>query len=305
MEPGVLSRWNIRDYRVSDLPVQGSPERSLERYVIESGSRYILERISWQKRDRKEAQAGILEDLRSRGLPVEHYIRADEGTYVVETGRGAWMLKEYVDGNLLKRPNFLKDAWRGSIAADFLSSMRKAAIISPAAPDMPAFIKGMMRRVERRRPDVFRALKEPYETVKPLLREWKELPEVFSHGDFHPMNIIWGNEGINAVIDWEFMGIRPEAYDIALMLGCLGIEDADGLFSPFAETFISESARHISERSLLTLPEMLLVTRFAWMDEWIRNTDDGMISTEFDYMQAISGSIEKIRIYFRGLAMEE
>ena len=55
------------------------------------------------------------------------------------------------------------------------------------------------------------------------------LPVSFCHGDFHPLNIIWSKDSIKAVIDWEFLGMKPEIYDAANLIGCIGIEDPQGL----------------------------------------------------------------------------
>ncbi len=66
----------------------------------------------------------------------------------------------------------------------------------------------------------------------------------FCHGDLHPLNVIWGEKSIRAVIDWEFSGIKPEIYDLANMLGCLGMEDPANLFRPLCESASSWLERH-------------------------------------------------------------
>ena len=296
-----LMGWNIRDFIPVKTAIVGSPRRTLERHVIESdGRKYILECIHPIRRERREGIAEILESLHSSGSPVEHYLVSHTGRYVFGEGSYQWMLKEYVGGYQLERPKYLNDSWRGSAASDFLLKLREHVPYNMWKPaHLPSFIAGMMSRLERKNPDLYGRLVEPYMTIKEILKKWDSLPHSFTHGDFHPMNIIWGNERINAVIDWEFMGMRPEMYDVAMMLGCLGIEDPDGLFSPFAEEFLKGLKKAgFDAISWEYLPEMILATRFAWMDEWIRNKDENTVSTEMGYLHIISHYIDKIRIYF-------
>ena len=281
--------------------LQGSPRRVLERYIVKADDRYILEKVSWIKRKRREEQANILEILVNDGLPVERYLRAMDGAFIVEKD-GLWMLKEYVNGAELRRPLFLKDGWRGKIAAEFLLRMRslsKKDGIDVEGPHLPSFIEGLMKRLERKMPDVRTSLEDAYDSILPLLQRWDAMPSSFSHGDYHPINIIWGEEKINAVIDWEFTGRKPELYDAASMLGCIGIEDADGLFSPFAGEFVGTLKKgDFSESSWELLPELILATRFAWLDEWMRNRDEEMLGTELEYMAVLSENIASLREYF-------
>jgi len=41
--------------------------------------------------------------------------------------------------------------------------------------------------------------------------------------------MILSRTGAEALIDWEFCGLRPEMYDAALVVGCLGMEDPRSL----------------------------------------------------------------------------
>jgi Ser/Thr protein kinase RdoA (MazF antagonist) len=112
------------------------------------------------------------------------------------------------------------------------------------------------------------------------------LPTGFCHGDFHPLNIIWGNTEIRAVIDWEFCGTKPETYDLANLLGCLGMEDPQSLDGPFAGQLIQRlrKAGIFSDTSWQALPDLMLAIRFAWLSEWLRKNDRPMIRLEADYM---------------------
>lgn len=113
-----------------------------------------------------------------------------------------------------------------------------------------------------------------------------QLPMGFCHGDFHPLNIIWGKSDIRAVIDWEFCGIKPEIYDLANLLGCLGMEDPRSLTGPFAGRLLHwlKQARCFKDASWRALPDLILAIRFAWLSEWLRKKDRPMIRLEADYL---------------------
>ena len=115
------------------------------------------------------------------------------------------------------------------------------------------------------------------------------LPIRFCHGDLHPINIIWGKASIRAVIDWEFCGIKPEIFDLANLLGCLGMEDPQSLTGPFVNRLIRRLRRPdiFSDQSWDALPDLMLAIRFAWLSEWMRKDDEPMIRLEADYMSLL------------------
>lgn len=73
---------------------------------------------------------------------------------------------------------------------------------------------------------------------KHFIRAHDSLPACYCHGDFYALNVIWSDVGINAVIDWEFSGIKPKIYDIANMIGCIEIENPEALAGPLVIDFI-------------------------------------------------------------------
>ena len=103
------------------------------------------------------------------------------------------------------------------------------------------------------------------------------------------LNIIWGQGSIQAVIDWEFCGTKPEIYDLANLLGCLGMEDPQSLYGPFVHRLIGRLRRSgiFADISWSALPDLMLAIRFAWLSEWLRKNDRPMIRLEADYMSLL------------------
>ena len=100
------------------------------------------------------------------------------------------------------------------------------------------------------------------------------------------MNIIWGQDDIQSVIDWEFAGFKAEIYDVANLIGCIGVEDPQALQSRLVIDFI-RLMKHKGELSALSwdyLLEFIIAIRFAWMSEWLRKDDREMISLEAVYI---------------------
>jgi homoserine kinase type II len=124
---------------------------------------------------------------------------------------------------------------------------------------------------------------------KHFIRAHDSLPVCFCHGDFHALNVIWSGDGINAVIDWEFSGIKPEIYDMANMIGCIGIENPEALTGPLVTDFILrlKNSTIISDDSWKVLLEYIVALRFAWLSEWLRHKDHEMIGLETVYMKLL------------------
>ena len=124
-----------------------------------------------------------------------------------------------------------------------------------------------------------------------------ELPVHFCHGDFHPLNIIWGDHRINALIDWEFCGFKTEAYDVANLLGCIGMDAPENLTCGMALQFVKtlREKNFLSEKAWRWLPETIAAQRFAWMREWCFANDRDMMIQELDFIWLLLDNADLLR----------
>ncbi len=283
-----------------ELPLAGSPQRSAWRGVVESaeGRLFVLEKIPSCVYGRKRRIAATLQSLAVHGLEqVAVYLPDIDGealTLIGERGwHGLWQICPYTPGVNLNRPDYAFDGWRGDATAGFLIQLFRVCerhkIDSVGEPEFSIAHYGV---------DLFSTLADRHPEIASLYRPFMDhlkthffpvhdqLPTRFCHGDFHPLNILWDVSGIRLVIDWEFCGIKPELYDPANLLGCLGIEDPGSLKGPFAARLIHQLKRAgiFAPASWQTLPDLMLAIRFAWLSEWLRNEDHTMIKMEADYM---------------------
>ena len=292
----ISQKWGIAVVRLrGDLCLAGSPERTAWRSVVEAsdGRLFVLERIPSKSYGGKRRIAALLQQLYARGLQqVIAYLPDASGEFIHLINHGLWQLCPYVGGVVLDRPAYAMDGWRGDAVADFLTRFIVASRQSPldwepSSFSIATYTLDLFTTLSGRNPEVARRYR-PFvaHLKKGLFPVVEGLPLGFCHGDVHPINIIWGERSIRAVIDWEFCGIKPEIYDLANLLGCLGMEDPQSLGGPFVHRLIGRLRRsHIfSNESWDALPDLMLAVRFAWLSEWMRKKDRPMIRLEADYM---------------------
>ncbi len=303
----ILAKWGIAFRTVrGDMPISGSPGRSLRRFVVEdqSGSLFVLEKISLHQLSRRKEAGAVLAELMSRGLSaVQPYLPSESGEHFIRDGRDLYQIRHYVQGIELVRPGYIFDERRGIALADFLTRLKKAA--TPGLPlkdtspfSVFAFIDDLKRKMRRFDADVLGELDDIIGFLNKNFREIHDrAPVVFCHGDFHPLNIVWSKDGIAAVIDWEFMGMKPDFYDVANMIGCVGFEDPDGLVGGLIRRFLATLYREsfLSAPSRKHLPEAVLASRLIWLSVWLAEKDRQMIELEVRYLKLISENIADLR----------
>ncbi len=307
----ILRHWDI-EFKAErpGLTPAGSPERSLFRTVVEDsgGRRFVLERVASRTVGRKREIAATLDWLAARGLAgVFPCIRGREGDWLAKAQGGFWQISPFIEGVELARPDYAFEAWRGRALARFLIDLKETSQGIPfGKPGRPfsiaEFSRNLMAKITRHAPGCCAAVRKVYENLEACLFPVHDrIPAAFCHGDPHPVNVIWGEEGIRGVIDWEFSGYKSEIYDAALVLGCLGMEDPEALAGPMALAFIGElrASGHFDSSSFAVLPEFVTAVRFAWLSDWLRKKDGDMVEMETDYLNLLHGSRERLRLAWR------
>ena len=288
-----------------DIGVQGSPERSVFRVAVEDTHQnlFVLERIFLKTLTQKRNIAKTLELLAERKLKLVHpYRRSVQHGHVVKHKNGFWQLSDFVPGIPLDRANYMFERWRGSWLAEFLIDLRRRSQDIPFVDAKKVFsLKDYIARLTRHaaldRPDIIARTAPVTDFLdKELWPFYDKVPASFCHGDYHPMNMIWGKKNISAVIDWEFCGSKSEIYDMANLIGCVGVEDPRALEGELVSGFIEtiQSSRMISWQGFRCLGAFIVALRFAWLSEWLRRNDAEMIDLELEYLRVL---IEKQPIF--------
>ena len=295
----LAERWGISFSRIRpDLVPAGSPERTIFRVVIAGdGDRlFVLERIPPQTRHVKLRILQSLEWLARKGMHgIVPYVSGRDGRYIQEFGGGLWQLMPFVCGVALDRERYLHEKWRADVLARFLIELhvqsRGLPFFSGKAPfSIKAYIATLVRQIDKHRAGIIPRVRRVAGFLERGFMDLHDSLSVgFCHGDYHPLNIIWGRKNLKAIIDWEFCGMKPEIYDVANMVGCLGMEHPSSLAGELTVSFIRAMRDEggFAETSWTCLPEFVVALRFAWLSEWLRKDDVEMIGLELDYMDLL------------------
>jgi homoserine kinase type II len=305
------AHWNLRVANICrDIQVAGSPERCELRFVIEcdDGGIYLIESVFESDLNRKRMIIDCLNHLSRKGLSgINTYIRHVKNEYITSCDGRFWQLSPFISGTVLRRPEYVFDKWRGRVMARFLTELGEksaglAGLIRPEIFSIKDYIYRLLCQMKENDPDV----PDKIGTVlcfleKRFMDVHDRLPVSFCHGDFHPLNIIWTDDSIKAVIDWEFMGIKPGIYDAANLVGCIGMENPGGLTGELVCDFITalKEAGLIAGLSREFFHEFVVALRFAWLSEWLRHRDREMVELEITYMNLLADNAEMLKTVWK------
>ena len=298
-EQWLFDQWGLEVKHVrQDIGIEGSPERTVSRVVIEdqNDNLFLLEKFSRQKFQLRHQVAQVVEYINKKGLvQTLPYRRTRTGKLLPEFGQGYFQISRFVYSTPLKRPQYLLSETLGNEFSQFLIDMVSAASGIATQVCLPNFsIKTYVYQIL----DTMRK-HDPqwYPRFLPVLTFLEEkfmdvhdqIPVLFCHGDLHPLNVIWKQDQIKAVIDWEFTGIKADVYDAANLVGCAGIENPESLGQPMVMSFLKKmkTESRISDIGWRYFLEYLIALRFAWLSEWLRKKDVQMIETEAAYMMIL------------------
>lgn len=299
--------WGIRTVSTrTDKEIQGSPERSAARVVIEddTGTLYLLEKFDGSRFSLRNRVAQTVQYLNTKGLKTAvAYLRTIQGDFLPFYEGHCFGVTPFLNSTVLVRPDYLNSGEMGKSLALFLLQLAEASIGIEKEVFLEHFsIKTYIIKLfsEMKRYDIV-----VYDKFLPFLTFLNEsfmknhdlLPQKFCHGDFHPLNVIWNGEKVKAVIDWEFTGIKPQIYDAANLVGCAGIEDPNSLAGPMVMNFLTrvQASCVYEEESWQIFPEYVLALRFGWLSEWLRKKDMEMIQMEADYMQILMKNMDALK----------
>jgi homoserine kinase type II len=301
----LLNLWgvdlkNIRE----DINITGSPERTDFRVVIEDSKNnlFVLENISKNLFERKKLIAESLSFLNDKDLNTTPYLKSKNNIFIELFADKYWQLIPFVKGISLDRPSYLFDSWRGEVAANFLINLKeKSQNISGFKKDntfsLANYVHELTNSIKTHNKDIYKKITPIIDYLNNnFFTIHDQLPIAICHGDYHSLNIIWGDKKIETVIDWEFLGYKTEGYDVANMVGCLGIEDPIALIDGSTKDFIKrlKDNNFLTDKSWENLVDMVIALRFAWLSEWLRKDDLEMINLEINYMNLLINSKNKL-----------
>ena len=304
----LLKKWGLEIAQIaSNSLIPGSPERTINRLVVitSDGHPFILEEIAPESLQRKREISSFLNILADGGLSCIHpHTCNQEGDTITSYGQRYWQLRDYIQGVPLDRSGYLHESWRGKTLGDFLihfhhTSARLDFCFREPLFSIRDFIHKFMQTLKFFQPELTVEITPIFNFLeRNFFADHDILPVAFSHGDYHPLNIVWSEKEMISVIDWEFCGIKPEIYDLALLVGSIGSEDPWVLRGPLIHALLRtiKNEKIYHDSSMTQLFNMVLALRFAWLSEWLRKTDHDMIRLEVDYMTLLWQNHEAIQL---------
>ena len=272
--------------------ITGSPNRSEIRFIFydDCGISYIAEGYGLFKQQLQIRQNKLLEFFAGKQITAVHpFCRTCNGGHGAEIGGLFWQIRPYIPAENVPRTAFAEDPAYGILWAEFLLQMKDAIQSSNELPPMPNvpfrlpdFLPNLLAHAERSMPSIIGELNNIIKRLTPFFRWERTAGSMFAQGDYHPGNILTANGKIQAVIDWEFAGAKFPGYDMALLIGCLAMDDPGNLASPavialqdtlYRNNFMPESAWDF-------LPQMIAATRLGWLGEWLTLKDETLVRQE-------------------------
>ncbi len=303
----ILQHWRLELKQQEHAPtIPGSPERTEYRTVVEdcNGNKWLLENITKDQQAHKLNIIHLLNQLNRAGYRhAVPYLATPGGHFQVESASTFWQIMPFIEGVSLDRPAYSFDRWRAVLLAKDLATLKAIVCSHPVSPPQPPFslvqyIKHLATSVARYHPFLMPDLRPVLEFLETTyFPVHDELPVRCCHGDYHPLNIIWGEGDIDAIIDWEFSGIKTESYDLATLIGCLGMEAPDCLYGPLILELIGtlRANDYLKDKSWRYLLDTVLAIRFAWLSEWLRKKDVEMIEQELSYLYLLKDNYTDVK----------
>ena len=292
-EKDIVAFWPVKfaGMREKSL-ITGSPNRSETRFIFSDpeDNFYIAEGYHLRKKQFQIRQNILLEFFAANSLTGIHpFYRTSSEEHGAETGGLFWQIRPYIPAESIPRTLYPEREEHGFLWADFLLQMKDIILSAKNLPTMPNtpfymtnFLPQLYRLAERKMPAVVSDIQKFERLLAPFFRWERKTEGLFAHGDFHPGNILLGNGSIQAVIDWEFAGIKFPGYDMALLIGCLAMDHPDNLNSPAVRSLQNTLCcnNFIPDEAWDFLPQMIAATRLGWLGEWLSMDEEILVRQE-------------------------
>lgn len=299
----VLGFYGINFKAMGAEKVYGSPSRTNDRAVVigSDNQKYIVEKHHFWNIEKKEKLAVNIDVLKNNGFEkCTPYLKSRSGKFATEFENRCWMVIPFVENEIMKRPGYLDNGKMGFSAANALLKIYDVSPVFemndvPGGFSMIVHTQSVISKIKSGYPGIFRDIKEVITIINDLfLSTILSSRIIFSHGDYHPMNILWKNDEVMSVIDWEFSGYRPALTDVANMIGCAGFEDITAFDRNFVNEFLKTVVKSgfFNDKELKELMTFVLGFRLSgWLNEWINDNDEEMINREIKYLNILKNMI--------------
>ena len=300
-----FSFWGIAfGKRRQDIEIVGSPNRSVERFVAEdaTGKLFIAEGFELNKKHRQKAQSDFLDFLSGNGIPASVWLRTKDGDAGINSMARFWQVRRFADADPLPRAELGNSGLHAGLWEEILLRLKEISQNPhlPAPPNPGFLLAQYLPRLKGyakwKMPFLSDAIDEAGRRLTPFFRIEETLPLMLAHGDFHPGNCLIRNGKITAVIDWEFCGWKCAGYDLALLTGCLGMDNPSWLTEGCAAEMRKrlQQSGYLPEEAKPFFPELTAAIRLGWLGEWINLNERELAERELQFIHLILDRREEL-----------
>ena len=204
-------------------PFSAGSSRAPKAKITTGSGVFLLKRLAPPRSDLDgmKFQHRLLQHLTGAGFPVAELQISSDNQTMVSHGEYHYEISRWVNGH---RYRFTPAAAKASGAAmaamhDLLVSMTEQAPPRRGYHDRPDVAKAAAKLAQESDSDVrcgFERLADHLRAARRDVREyWPRLPLTVAHGDWHPGNILLGDDRVVAVIDFESARAEPRLADFS------------------------------------------------------------------------------------------
>ena len=300
-----FSSWGIVfGKRRPDVEIVGSPNRSAERFVAEdeTGRLFIAEGFELNRKNRQKHQTCLLEFLAENGIPAAVWLRTSDGEPGINSMARFWQVRRFADADPLPRAELGNSELHADLWENILLRLKDISQ-NPRLPALPndrflflQYLPRLKGYAKWKMPFLSDGIGEIERKLTPFFQVEETLPVMLAHGDFHPGNCLVKDGKASAVIDWEFAGMKCAGYDLALLTGCLGMDNPSWLTEGRAAAMRSRLLRngYIPEEAARIFPELTASIRLGWLGEWINLNDRELAEREMRFIHLVLDRREEL-----------
>jgi homoserine kinase type II len=204
----------------SSQGIKGGTVNTSYRLEAEDGQIFFLRIYEEQGHEGAVREAALLDHLAKAGVPTPAPLRNEDGDAVRTIAKKPGALFPWIDGDILCQKRVTNQA-----ATVVGASLARIHLAGPPPGGIsegrfrPIDIAARCDRVRTSSDEAARARAEPLQrAVEAFARRRREAPSGLIHGDLFRDNVLWRDDKISALLDFESAHFGPFAYDIAVTI---------------------------------------------------------------------------------------
>jgi len=278
--------WHISPKTIIPFEGQGTNpfKRKNHKWII--NNQYFLKSFSSEELSTKEKERHLLTVLQHKGIPV--LLPLPRKIIPAQTGYSCfchYQLFPYVPQENNGHLSYPLETGQAVSLANTLTRISQADPDGPATSffSVQAKVSQAKKMIRTNQESIANTARHTFQHLENTLFPF--LPYFntgFCHGDFHPANILWKNQTVSAIVDWEAAHRSEELYDLAFFLGCVGMDSPEELSGKGIQTLIKIYFQKTKSGKLAfdCLPELILATRFQWLAVWLAREEDADLAVQ-------------------------